>query len=92
MSPHSKVGSILPLMLVIVFLKIAARAARDENVAVNLHHPLCRGSSARVQIVDVLRNEQELVCVVGKSRDCFVRSVRSRIADALPPFPVPVPN
>jgi hypothetical protein len=82
----------LLLILVLKSAKIAARAAREENVAVNLHHPLCRDSSARVQIVDVLRNKQELVCVVGKSRDCFVRSVRSRIADALPPFPVPVPN
>ena len=72
--------------------KVAARTARDENVAVNLHHLFCRHTSARVQIVHVLRNEQELVRVLGKSCDCFVRSVRSRIADALTPFAIPVPN
>ena len=37
-----------------------------------------------MQVVDVLRDEQKLVRVLGKSRDCFVRGIRSRVADALP--------
>jgi hypothetical protein len=78
-------------MIVIVF-EIAARTLGDENVAVNLNHSFCRYSSARVQIVYVLRNQQELVRVMGKSCDCFVRGVRSRIADALPALAIPVPN
>ena len=72
--------------------KVAARTARDKNVAVNLDHFVCRYSRARVQIVHVLRNEQELVRALGKSCDCFMRSVRSRSTDAFPPFAVPVPN
>ena len=85
-------NAVLVLVPIIVPFKFAARTARDEDVAVNSHHPLCRYSSARVQIVHVLRNEQELIRPLGKSCDCFVRSVRSRIADALPPFAIPVPN
>ena len=73
----------LVLLLIIVSIKFAARTARNENVAVNLHHLFCRQSSSRMQIVHVLRNEQELIRALGKSCDCFVRSVRSRIADAL---------
>jgi hypothetical protein len=83
---------LLVLMLVIASFKFAARTAGDENIAVNLHHSLCRHSSPCVQIVHVLRDEQEIVSVVSKSRDRFVRSVRSRIADAFPSFPVPFPN
>jgi hypothetical protein len=82
----------LLLMLVLESVKIAPRTACDENVAVNLHHFLCRYSSARVQIVHVLRNEKELVCVVGKSCNCFVRGVWLRIADPLPTLEIPVPN
>src|SRR4029077_5873516 len=63
-----------------------------KNVAVNLDHLFCRHTSARVQIINVLRNEQELVRALGKSCNCFMRSVRSRIADVPPPFAVPVPN
>jgi hypothetical protein len=59
---------------------------------VNLHHLFCRHTSARVQIIHVLCNEQELVRALGKSGDCFMRGVRSRIADALSPFAVPIPN
>ena len=36
-----------------------------------------------MQIVHVLRNEQELVRALGKSCDCFMRGVRSCIANAL---------
>jgi hypothetical protein len=59
---------------------------------VNLHHLFRPYSSARVQIVHVLRNEQELVRPLGKSCDCFVRGVRSRIANALSSLAIPVPN
>ena len=48
------------LMLILVSIKFAARTARNENVAVNLHHLFCRHTSSRVQVVHVLRNEQEL--------------------------------
>jgi len=71
---------------------IAARTAGDEDVAVDLHHFLCRHSSARVQIVHVLGNEQEILCVMSKSRDRFMRSVRLCIANALPPLAIPIPN
>jgi DNA-binding transcriptional LysR family regulator len=46
----------------------------------------------RVQVVNVLRNEQELIRALCKSCDCFMRGVRSRIADALPPLAIPIPN
>ena len=72
--------------------KIAARAPGDENVAVNLHHLLLGESSARVQVVHVLRDEQELVCVLGQFRDCLMRGVRLRVADAVPPLAIPFPN
>ena len=96
MFAHSKNSQVFLLMLVlpliILAFKIAAQTARDENVAVNLHHLFCRHTSARVQIVHVLRDEQELVRVLGQSRDCFVCGIRSRDADALPPLAVPFPN
>jgi hypothetical protein len=58
----------------------------------NLHHPLCRYSSARVQIVDVLRNEQKFIHTLRQFGNCFMRGVRSRITNALPALAVPVPN
>jgi hypothetical protein len=80
------------LMPVIVSLKLTSRAPGKENVPVNLHHLIRRRAGARMQVVHILRDQQELVCVAGKSCDCFVRNVRSCVADALPPFAVPVPN
>ena len=58
----------------------------------NLNHLLLRESRTRVQVVHVLSNEQELVGVLGQSRDCFVRCIRLRVADAVPAFAVPFPN
>jgi hypothetical protein len=78
MSAHSKnsIFSILLLLFVIVLAigetKIAARAPRKENVAMNLHHLLLRESRTRVQVVHVLRDEQELVGALGKVRYRFV--------------------
>ena len=80
------------LMLILVSVKVEARTARNENVAVNSYRLFRRHTSARVQVVHVLRNEQELVRALCKSRDCFMRGVRSRIADALPPLAIPIPN
>ena len=31
-------------------------------------------------------------CALCKSRDCFMRSVRLRIANTLPPLAIPIPN
>jgi hypothetical protein len=84
--------TIFLFLLIFVAFKFAAGTASDEDVAMNSHHLLCRYSSARVQIVNVLRNKQELVRPLSKSCDCFVRGVRSRIAYPLPPFAIPVPN
>jgi L-2-hydroxyglutarate oxidase LhgO len=79
-------------MLVIVLLEFTMRTPGDENVAVDLHHLCHSQTGTRVQIIDVLRDEQEIVRVLGKSRDCFVRSIRARIAYALPAFTIPIPN
>jgi len=79
-------------VLVIVSFEFAARTARDKNVAVNLHHLLRRYSTARMQVVDVLRSEQEIVRALGESRDCLVRGIRPRIAYASPPLAIPLPN
>ena len=78
--------------LVIVFFEFAVRTARDKNVAVNLHHLLSRYSTACVQVVDVLRDEQKIVRALGESRDCFVRGIRPGIADTLPSLAIPIPN
>jgi len=58
----------------------------------NSDHLFWRHTSSCVQIVHVLRNEQELIRALGKSCDCFMRGIRLRIADALPPFAIPLPN
>ncbi len=83
MYAHSRAHVQARLHARIVRSKVTARTAGDKNVAVNLHHLLRRHTGARVQIIYVLRNEQEIFRVLGKSRDCFMRGVRSRIADAL---------
>src|SRR5437762_7085971 len=72
--------------------KIATRAFGNENVAVNLHHLFLWNSGTRVQVVHVLRDEQELVCVLRQFRNGFVRCIRLRVADALAPFAIPFPN
>jgi hypothetical protein len=45
-----------------------------------------------MEVIHVLRDEQEIFRVVSKSRDCFMRAVWLRIADAPAPFAVPIPN
>jgi hypothetical protein len=45
-----------------------------------------------MQVVDVLRNQQEIVRALGESRDCFVRGIRSSITYASPPIAIPIPN
>ncbi len=98
MSAHSKnsIFSILLLLFVIVLAigetKIAARAPRKENVAMNLHHLLLRESRTRVQVVHVLRDEQELVGVLGKVRYRFVRCIWLCVPDAVPALAVPFPD
>jgi hypothetical protein len=72
--------------------KIATRAFGNENVSVNLHHLFLWNSGTRVQVVHVLRDEQELVCVLRQFRDRFVRCIRLRVADTLPSFAIPFPN
>src|SRR5215467_9380310 len=86
------VANIVCLGVAELLRPIAARTPADENVAVNLHHLLRRYSTARVQVVDVLRNEQELIRMVGESCDSLVRGVWLRIAYASPPLAVPIPN
>ena len=44
---------------------MTARATRHKNVPMNLHHLVPRDSRTRVQVVHILRDEQELVCVLG---------------------------
>jgi len=53
---------------------------------VNLHYLFLRKSGTRVQVVHVLRDEQELVRVLRQFRNGFVRFIRLRVADALAPF------
>ena len=83
---------LLILMLVLESAKVTPRTPRDEDVPVNLHHVLCRHSRARMKVVHVLCNEQELVCVLRKFRDRCVRGVWLRIADTFATFAIPVPN
>ena len=71
---------------------MTARAARHKNIAVNLHHLLPWQSRTRVQVVHILRNEEELVCLLRQLRDRVVRCVRLRIADTLPALAIPFPN
>src|SRR3954471_9564797 len=58
----------------------------------NLHHLFCRHTGSRMEIIHVLRNEQELIRAVGKLCDCLMRGVRLRIANALPALAIPIPN
>jgi len=58
----------------------------------NLNHLLLRESRTRVQVIHVLSNEQELVCVLGQCRDCRVRRIRLCVPDALPALAIPFPN
>ena len=94
MSAHSKnsIFSILALPFVIVSAKIAARTSGHENVAVNLHHLFLCKSGTRMQIVHVLCDEQELVCVLRQFRDGDMPGIRLRVADALASLAVPFPN
>ena len=88
------VGELRPPIRVVAALRppFASRTARDENVAVNLHHLFRRYSTANMQVVDVLRNKQELSRVLGQPGDCFVRGVRPRTAYALLSLAIPFPN
>ncbi len=45
-----------------------------------------------MQVVYILRDEQELVCVSRELRNSRVRCIRLRVADALPPLAIPFPN
>ena len=58
----------------------------------NLHHLFLREARTRVQVIHVLSNEQELVCVVGQCRDCRVRCIGLRVPDAVPALAIPFPN
>jgi hypothetical protein len=59
---------------------------------VYLHHLFCKDTAPRVQIIYVLRDEQEIVRVMGESCDCFVRGIRPGIADTLSSLAIPFPN
>src|SRR5207248_6379381 len=49
--PHERLAFRAPrntfvlVLMIVLMLEFAARAARDKNVAMNLHHLLCRYSS-----------------------------------------------
>ena len=58
----------------------------------NLHHLFLWQSCARVQVVHILRYEQEVACALGQFSNRRVRCIRLRVADALPPFAIPFPN
>ena len=58
----------------------------------NLHHLLPRESCTRVQVVYILRDEQELVGDLSQSRDRDVRCIRLRMPNALPALAIPFPN
>lgn len=79
-------------MLVFQSPGLTARTSSDENVSMDLHHFFHRHSTPNVKIIHVLRHQQKLVCMPGKSCDCLVRGVRLRLADPLPPLAIPVPN
>src|SRR6266516_3336059 len=83
---------LLLLVIVIGETKIAARTLGKENIAMNLHHLLPRESRTPVQVVHVLRDEQELVGDLSQSRDRDVRCIWLRVADALPALAIPFPN
>jgi len=57
-----------------------------------LHHLFLRESRTRVQVIHVLSDKQELVCVLGQCRDCRVRCIWLCIANALPALAIPFPN
>src|SRR5436309_1114187 len=82
----------LMLLLVLSSAEFTARAARYKNVPMNLHHLLLCNSRTRVQVVHVLRDKQELVCVLGQFSNRRVRFIRLRVADALSPLAIPFPN
>src|SRR5207245_3906936 len=64
----------------------------NENVSMNLHHLLIRKPGAPVQIVHVLCDEQELVCVLGQFHNRSMRGVWFCIANALATLAIPFPN
>jgi hypothetical protein len=83
---------ILLLLLAVASAKIALRATRHEDVSMNLHHLLLCNSRTRVQVVHILRDEEELVSLLRQFRDRFVRCIRLCAADAPPPLAIPFPN
>ncbi len=45
-----------------------------------------------MQVIHVLSNEQQLVCVLGQCCDCRVRCIWLCVPDAVPALAVPFPN
>ena len=96
---HSKthgVGISL-LSLLLSATEIATRAARHENVAVNLDNLFGRQSisvplGAGMKIIDVLGNEQKIGGMDRQFHNRLMRGVRLCTADALAPLSIPIPN
>ena len=58
----------------------------------NLHDLFCRYSSARVQIIDVLRDEQKFIRTVRQIGNRLMRGIRFGIGNTAAPLAIPLPN
>src|SRR4029453_8568518 len=79
-------------LLLLLLLENAARAFGNENVSVNLHHLRLRKSTAFVQIVHVLRDEQKFICALRQIGNRLMRGIWLCIANTVAPLAIPLPN
>jgi hypothetical protein len=59
---------------------------------VNLHQLRLRQASALVQVVHVLRHKQKFICTLRQMGNRLMRGIWLRIANALTPLAIPLPN
>jgi hypothetical protein len=59
---------------------------------VNLHQLRFRQASALVQVVHVLGDEQKFIRTLRQFGNRFMGGIRLRIANALTPLAIPLPN
>jgi hypothetical protein len=68
------------------------RTFRDENVSVNLHHLRLRQSSALMQVVHVLSDEQEFTYTLCQSGNRLMPGIGPRIANMPASLAILLPN
>jgi hypothetical protein len=80
------------MITIALLLETTPRTPRLENVSMNLHHLGLGETSARMQIVHVLCNEEKFVGMLRQFGNCFMTGIRSGVANMPAALTIPFPN